>query len=460
MNKTKLCKFCGEEFVPDSNRQIYCKRPHYHNCPVCGKQYEVTNVENLKRPPVACSYACRAKRTRETSLKKYGCLAPGNNPAAREKAKQTCLKNNGTEYALQSKAVREKAQATILTRYGVDNVSKNDKIKEKRKATCKERYGDVLPFNLPECYAKQHDTIQKRYGVPYASLIPRVQQTSKQISKLNKQFSNRLKEVGIDNILEFPLGKKSYDILIPDQNILIEINPTYTHNAVGNHWSDTGLDKYYHRDKSENAIHNGYRCIHIWDWDDKEKIISMLRPKLSLDASDMRLYRLTPQATNEFLDKNDLAGRCRDQLLCLGLVKDDEIYQVMTFGRPKYDKDHSIQLMRICTKLGYSIMDGYDTITKRASEEFGVYGIISYCDRSKFTGEVYEKIGMKLLRKTPPQEVWSKGDRKITANLLRQRGYDQLFRTNYGKGISNEQLMLEDGWLPVYDCGQLVYEFK
>jgi hypothetical protein len=61
---------------------------------------------------------------------------------------------------------------------------------------------------------------------------------------------------------------------------------------------------------------------------------------------------------------------------------------------------------------------------------------------------------------TPPQEIWSKGSQKITANLLRAHGYDQLFGTNYGKGTSNEELMLQNGWLPVYDCGQRVYVFE
>ena len=29
--------------------------------------------------------------------------------------------------------------------------------------------------------------------------------------------------------------------------------------------------------------------------------------------------------------------------------------------------------------------------------------------------------------------------------------------TNYRKGTSNEQLMIDYGWLPVYDCGQAIY---
>ena len=45
----------------------------------------------------------------------------------------------------------------------------------------------------------------------------------------------------------------------------------------------------------------------------------------------------------------------------------------------------------------------------------------------------------------------------ITDGLLRQRGFDQLFGTHYGKGTSNEQLMLDNGFVEIYDCGQQAY---
>lgn len=64
---------------------------------------------------------------------------------------------------------------------------------------------------------------------------------------------------------------------------------------------------------------------------------------------------------------------------------------------------------------------------------------------------------MILKEVTSPAKVWSKDNLRVTDNLLRQRGYDQLFNANYDKGTSNEQLMLDHGWLPVYDCGQAVY---
>lgn len=53
--------------------------------------------------------------------------------------------------------------------------------------------------------------------------------------------------------------------------------------------------------------------------------------------------------------------------------------------------------------------------------------------------------------------VSMKTGKHITDNLLRQRGFDQLFGTSYGKGTSNEQLMLDNGFVVVYDAGQATY---
>lgn len=92
----------------------------------------------------------------------------------------------------------------------------------------------------------------------------------------------------------------------------------------------------------------------------------------------------------------------------------------------------------------------------------GPKSVISYCDISKFNGNVYKRLGFDLLRQSQPNKIWNSrgGDRYITDNLLRQQGFDRLFGTMYGKGTDNEQLMLNQGWLPIYDCGQKVFIYK
>lgn len=70
-------------------------------------------------------------------------------------------------------------------------------------------------------------------------------------------------------------------------------------------------------------------------------------------------------------------------------------------------------------------------------------------------------IGFKHVRNNAPNIWRCRGEKKVISNtLLNQRGYDQLFGTNYGKGTSNHDLMMQHHWRPVYDCGQGVYEWK
>ena len=40
------------------------------------------------------------------------------------------------------------------------------------------------------------------------------------------------------------------------------------------------------------------------------------------------------------------------------------------------------------------------------------------------------------------------------------QGYDRLFKESHGKGTSNEELILDRGYLPVYDCGQSTYTWE
>ena len=50
-----------------------------------------------------------------------------------------------------------------------------------------------------------------------------------------------------------------------------------------------------------------------------------------------------------------------------------------------------------------------------------------------------------------------KTKRHISDSLLRQRGADQLLGTADGKGTSNREIMLREGFIEVYDCGQSTY---
>lgn len=305
-------------------------------------------------------------------------------------------------------------------------------------------------------------TTLKNHGVPYYVLSeeyrhPRV---SNVISNINKRVGHMLEDEGLLVEYELVLGRKSYDIHIKDTNTLLEIDPTYTHNAIGNHWDKKGTDRNYHLEKTKLAVENGYRCIHVFDWDNLDSIIKLLMPKEVRYARRCIVEETDSYTANVFEMNNHLQGKCKGQQVCLGLYYDDALIQVMTFGKPRYNKNYQWELLRLCTDYRYKVVGGAEKLFKHFITEHSPESIISYCDLSKFSGEVYNRLGFTLHHTTEPNKIWSKGNDKVTNNLLLLRGYDQLFGTDYGKGTSNEQLMIEHGWLPVYDCGQNVYEWR
>ena len=128
----------------------------------------------------------------------------------------------------------------------------------------------------------------------------------------------------------------------------------------------------------------------------------------------------------------------------------------MTFGKPRYNKKYEIELLRYVSIK--KVVGGSERLFKYYINNYNPSSIISYCDLSKFTGSVYEKLGFKYDGYSIGKHWYNvRTKNHITDNLLRQRGVDQLLHTNYGKGTSNEQLMIENGFVEIFDAGQARY---
>jgi len=274
-------------------------------------------------------------------------------------------------------------------------------------------------------------------------------------SRANLYFKDLLETGQISFTVEFPLDGKWFDFKV--DNYLIEINPTATHNSTWGIYSSEGLAKDYHKQKAAIAAANGYMCIHVFDWDDQNKIIQMLENKERIYARDCTIKELSAAEAAEFLNKNHLQGYAKDKIR-LGLFYQDCLVSLMTFDAPRYNRKYEYELIRYCTA-AYNVIGGAEKLFKHFIDQYLPASVISYCDLSKFTGKVYEKLGFKLVRKAGPSKHWynMKTKQHITDNLLRQRGFDQLFKTDFGKNSDNEELMLNHNFVEVYDCGQATY---
>jgi hypothetical protein len=315
-----------------------------------------------------------------------------------------------------------------------------------------------------EARQKTIKVCMEKYGVPFPCMTEQARNGSKTISKINRKWQDKL---GVpDDDLEFALGRYVYDLKIG--NTLIEINPSYSHNSSHVPWfgnkKGKALDKYYHINKSRNAENAGYNCFHIWDWDEEEKVINYFADKKRIVARecDVRLVE-DKEVVDRFLNTYHFQNTCKGQKATVGLYYGEELVGLMTFGKPRYNKKFEWELLRLCYSKDYSVLGGSNKMFKLFIDLFHPTSIISYCDKSKFSGDVYEKLGFVVLSYSQPSRHWYNlwTGRHITDNLLRQRGYSQLHGDKeHVKGEDNEELMFEAGYVDIWDCGQNSYMWK
>lgn len=392
-------------------------------------------------------------KSAQTKLKKYNC-AYYNNHA---KTEQTNLLKYGVKNQYQRPEIQNKIKETNLSRYGTKYYTQSIDYKHKSKYTLSNKTN----AEKQNAIDKYKNTCLKKYNVPYYCLSKKcIKSRQTRTSKPNMDFANILEKNNLKFSAEYRLDTKLFDFKVDDT--LIEINPTATHNSTWGIFTPVGLDKNYHHEKTKLALTNNFKCIHIFDWDNVDKIIEIILTKKSkIYARNCEIKLIDNTVCDTFLNMYHLQCTCKNQTIKLGLYYNNELIQVMTFGKPRYNKKYEYELLRLCTKAGYISVGGAEKLFNYFIKNYNPSTIISYCDNSKFNGNIYKKIGFNLDTYGNPSKHWYniKTKKHITDNLLRQRGFDQLFNTNYGKGTSNEDLMRVAGFVEIYDCGQSTYVY-
>ena len=370
-------------------------------------------------------------------FEKYGYETPFGNKEIREKSKITMQTRYGVEYTAQSKDLQNKMKKTMFEKYGKNNYVETAEFHNKSRKTCLKKYGIEHPCQTPQCIKALEESMGH--------------------SKPEMKFANLLDSYGIKYQQEAPLRGFKYDFKI--DNLLFEINPSETHNVNFGLFGNKPKNKKYHFIKHSVAKDFGMHCVHIFDWDDPEKIIKLfLLPKERIYARQCELKGVAVEEARLFLEENHLQGYAKDKIR-LGLYYKNKLVEIMTFDKPRYNKNYDWELVRLCSNA--NVVGGAEKILKYFIDTYKPKNIVSYCDLSKFDGKVYKQLGFVAVNKPQPSKHWVslKDGRHITDNLLRQKGFDQLFKTNHGKGTNNEALMKENGFVEVYDCGQLTFVF-
>lgn len=196
-------------------------------------------------------------------------------------------------------------------------------------------------------------------------------------------------------------------------------------------------------------------CKH-YPWDNK--IITASTP-INLGARKCIIKEVPLNDTIEFLNKYHYQKSCNGQNIRLGLYYEENLVGIMTFGRPRYTKRAQYELLRLCFVPNYNISGGSQKLFNYFVTNYKPNSVISYCDKRKFTGDVYLKLGMRLIQNGRSRpHYWRESDKRhFTYKEVLRLGPDKLLNLNYGKDLSNDEIMLKEGFTKIFDEGQDAY---
>lgn len=551
--KEKVCQWhnCGKKFLSSKHDAMYCAEKHYDTCVVCGNQFE---MYNLHKPSTTCSKRCAAgtidfternKKSETTLMEKYGFKNASQVPAVKEKKKEAALRRYNVENVSQASEIIEKRKQTLVShygvdnpmrseivknrlnsvirdKYGVDNVFANKDIQKKIKKTLLEKYGVDNISKSPENRLKVAKTTMERFGVESVLALPENQlkaaETNKnRISKVNKKWQKKLLDAtGEEFAFEQQISTTAQFADLGWNNILIDINPTVTHNNTISFVHFTSMcknldcdkrshaprEKDYHQKRALAAQENGKTLLQYFDWYDPEIFINIVRAKMK--QADVKIYarntvlkEIKQPVANRFLRDNHLMGASNKQTLCLGLFdkKTNDLVHVQTYGKARLNKNYEWEAIRSCSKIGYHIPGGFSKCDKYFFEKMDPQSVISYVDLSISQGHTDSLFdGWRLLKINKPSAMWARmvadeaeiagSDQDVDVSdtlsndlplfvkdsTARRVSADRMLGFEVGEKyprfaedgskITNDFVMLSEGYVKMYDAGTMTFVWQ
>ena len=542
--KPKLCQFtgCQREFTPKQSTSRYCGAVHEIDCiKGCGEKVFGTTLSKWNPLCRNCRVKQASQKRRETTIERYGVSHVSQLEEVKERKKERAIDSYGVENISQASAIKEKKRQASLSAYGTENISQAESIKEKKKETLLRNYGVDNPHKDPAIKKKIRETSIERYGGTLFEspvIARKIRQTNEElyngigmggsirekieatnlerlgvtnpfystaiqskiakvlqekyeaglirhsrISKVNMRWAGILEEKLRMDVDFEPILSESKTADLSIGGILIDINPTFTHNARQSFscffsncrklpCEKHPVDPMRHFSRSKIALDYDLSYIQIYDWDTPDAVIRLLRGKLEKgwerhSARKLEFKKIQPRELNRFLNEEHIQGTLRGQEYCYGLFSGNLLIAGASFGKNRFRKDGTMEWLRYAVRSGHIVRGGAGRLWKEFLKEADPSKVISYIDFNHTTRKetfLSSISGWEEKAPTGPTKVWSSRGEKIYQNSLMRLGINRLLKTSYGSreecGMGNEELMLLEGWLPIFTAGNRVFEWK
>jgi len=429
-------------------------------------------------------------KIRQTNLEKWGGYT-FESDVLKKKVMETNLEKWGFEYASKSEEIKNKTIKTNLEKWGVKTPSMNEDIKNRTKNTLLEKYNVInimfseefrSKFNISnendyvgylgnriyEFYCRE---CNKNYDIDYDNYYKR------KLRKVNtctncfpilenssikeKELLNFIKSIYIGEILTSWRDGLEIDIYLPQLKLGFEFNGLYWH-------SDERLDKNYHLNKTNYFKKKGIRIIHIWedDWDFKSDIVKnqirnwlgLIEKKIFARKCQIREIK-DSKIINNFLEENHIQGMIRS-IVKIGLYHEGQLVSVMTFdnseGRKKME-DRGWNLSRFCSNKNYQIVGAASKLLNYFIKNWNPNRIISFSDKDWSFGDLYFKLGFKLVNELKPDYKFIIDGRRVNKQRLTKK---KLTKLGKDSSLTGSEIIKEMGISKIYSVGQLKFELN
>lgn len=382
-------------------------------------------------------------------------------------------------------------QQKCVEKYGVAHFSQIETAKQKRIATTQSRYGATnnfwatrTPDDVSASYFTQRNVnanntevvqslidsghTQAEIGTRIGITQPRVssllshldmQTITSTTTAVQREISQFLTDLGVDHVLNdrTVITPKELDIFCPLHNVAIEINGVYWHSEL------SGRDKLYHLDKTTMCNEKSVQLMHIYDyeWNTQKDIVkSRISTKLNKQttriwARKCTLRPITIDEEREFLVNSHIQGYSASSH-AYGLIYDNELVSVMTFGTPRYTSTCQYELIRLCTKPYTTVVGGASKLMKHFVTTVNPSSIITYSDRRWGAGQIYNTLGFVYDGVSAPNYRYFKrtGD---TSKLLSRVNFQKHKLPHkldkYDEQCTEWENMQQNGYDRIWDCG-------
>lgn len=450
MNQTMIKKYGSIENAKKISNEK-CKKTQF-------KKYGCFFSQTEKGRELSGSSALKGK---ETHFKKYGCWYSQTEEgrkkisiASKEAAKKTrlhWLKKYGVNYASQRKFLNiNDLNKEFIESHFVEN-------------GCLDKEAVKKYYNFSDSH---FSTIKKKFNIQIPNKINKLKAQRELFDLIN--VKNKIRD---DKSLIYP---KEIDILLPDFKLGIEYDGLLFHSqGKSKHsiFNTPDFDKNYHLNKTELCESKGFQLFHIFESENIDLWLSMINNKLGLNkkiyARKCVIKEIDTKECSYFLNENHLQGNIPAPTR-IGLYYESELVQVMTFGKSRFNKKYDFELLRLCSKKFVNVVGGASKLFNYFLIKYNPKSIISYANRRFSQGKIYEVLGFKKIGITKPNYFYFKS-RNALKNMKEAKLYSRIkfqkhklknILTNFDSKLSESENMFNNGYRRIFDCGNLVYEFR